>query len=62
MKYCTCKEPMAEEVERGVIYCLNCELEIETEGQDEPEPDFDEKTQEEDDFYNEAALNRSYNV
>ena len=48
--YCKCEEPEVEEVDRGEFVCLKCELEV-LRAEDAPEPDCDETTQEEDDFY-----------
>jgi len=41
MKYCTCKAPEPEEIEKGQVYCMKCELEIERH-EDAPEPDYDD--------------------
>ena len=41
MKYCTCVKPEPEEIERGQVYCMKCELEIER-AQDAPDPDEDD--------------------
>jgi len=61
--YCMCKQPEVEEVDEGVFVCLKCKLEMEPRCEDAPEPDYDETTQEEDDFYSEAgnewAINNS---
>lgn len=36
--YCNCKQPEPEEVERGLIVCLNCNQQI-LQSEDAPEPD-----------------------
>jgi len=65
MNYCTCKDQLPEEIKRDVYVCQSCGMEIAPGdlAQDAPEPDYDETTQEEDDFYSEAgnewAINNS---
>ena len=38
MKYCACKNPIPEEIKRGVIICLECNLEMEL-PDEQPEDD-----------------------
>lgn len=61
MNYCNCKTPEPEEIERGVVYCMACELEM-LMSEDAPEPDFYERTQEEEDFYHNSAMQRALDV